>query len=480
MNADLLVPLIGDWTADGGPLNEALADALAAVIRRGELEPGVTLPAERQLAAALDVSRGTVVAAYRRLRERDLASTLHGSGTRVGNDPRPGGVADAPFVNLMQEHEGDVLSFRSADWSGGPAIDDELLAAALPTLAALGHTPGYFPTGIPALRAAIAVRLDRLGLPTSPDQVLVTTGAQQAVALLVDLLVAPGAPVAVEQLSYPGALDTLRAAGAGLHPVPLGPLGVDVPSLERVVARHRPVLTYLVPGVHNPTGLVLPRLARRRIAELMTDADGVLVEDLSLADTQLDGDIVPPIASFAEGEARSRVILVGSLSKVAWSGLRVGWLRAPIQLIGRLTRLKLLADLGSSVPSQAVAVPVLDRIDELRRERVAGIRERLAVLTTELAEQLPEWTWTTPAGGLCLWVRIGGDSSVRFTQVALRHGISIAPGSVSAADGGAIDHIRLPLGHPPAVLREAVRRLAAAWHDERGDFRASGTEHVLV
>ena len=479
MNADVLVPMLGDWNGNGRPLNIALADMLAVVIQRGELEPGTVLPAERALAYHLNVSRGTVVAAYRRLRDQGLASTRHGSGTTVGGDLR-GRVTDAPFVNLLKRDEGDVLAFRSADWSGDSGLTDDILAAALPQLSKLGTTPGYVPTGLPSLRQAIAVRLEQQGLPTTADQIMVTTGAQQAISLLVQLLVPPGAPVAVEQLSYPGALDVLRAAGAALQPVPMTPTGVDLPALERTVARNRPVMSYLVSGIHNPTGLAMPRLARRRVAELMSSAEGVLVEDFSLAETQLDGDIVPPIASYASDHAARRIVVVGSLSKIGWSGLRIGWLRAPVQLIGRLTRHKLLADLGSSVPSQVIATQMLARADVLRKRRVAGIRERLDVLTTELAAWIPEWTWTPPAGGLCLWVHIGGDSSVRFAPVALRHGIAIAPGSVSAADGGAIGHIRLPLGHPPPVLREAVRRLAAAWRNDRCDNSGSGSEHVIV
>jgi DNA-binding transcriptional MocR family regulator len=206
----------------------------------------------------------------------------------------------------------------------------------------------------------------------------------------------------------------------------------------------------------------------------------VLVEDLSLAETQLEGDIVPPISSYAEGDAAQRIIAVGSMSKWGWSGLRIGWIRAPVQLIGRLIRHKMLADLGSSVPSQILALRLLERAEELRRLRVAGIRERLEVLTTELARQIPSWTWTPAAGGLCLWVRIGGDSSTRFAPIALRHGIAIAPGTVSAADGAAVDHIRLPLGHPPDVLREAVRRLAAAWRNDNGDHHGCGREDVIV
>jgi DNA-binding transcriptional MocR family regulator len=255
---------------------------------------------------------------------------------------------------------------------------------------------------------------------------------------------------------------------------------VDVPALERAVARYRPVMTYVVPGVHNPTGVLLPRLARRRIAEMMSDSDTILVEDLSLAETQLDGDVVPPIAGYADRDAAMRIVSVGSLSKLSWSGLRIGWIRAPVQLIGRLTRHKLLADLGTSVPSQVLAAQLLGHADELRQRRIADIRERLDVLTTELARQIPSWTWAPAAGGLCLWVRIGGDSSTRFAPIALRHGIAIAPGTVSAADGGAVDHIRLPLGHPPDVLREAVRRLAAAWRNDNGDYPSCGRDDVIV
>ena len=477
MDAGLLAPILGDWNSNGRPLNESLAAALAAAVRRGELDPGAVLPAERALADTLDVSRGTVVAAYRRLREQGLARTRHGSGTTIAGPLQGGRGAVAPFVNLLKRDEGDVLLFRSADWNGDDGVPAEVFAAAAEEMSAASTTAGYFPTGMPTLRVAIAQHMERIGLPTSPDQILVTSGAQQAIALLVDLLVTPGAPVAIEQLSYPGMLDALRRAGAALHPVPMTPTGVDVPALERVVARQRPVLTYVVPGVHNPTGLVLPRLARRRIAELMGSADSVLVEDLSLAETQLDGEIVPPIASYADAAAAQRIIVVGSLSKWAWSGLRVGWIRAPVQLIGRLIRHKMLADLGSSVPSQILAASLLEHAGELRRRRVAGIRERLEVLTSELARQIPSWSWTPSAGGLCLWIRIGGDSSTRFAPVALRHGIAIAPGTVSAADGGAVDHIRLPLGHPPDVLREAVRRLAAAWRNDNGDC---GRDDVIV
>jgi DNA-binding transcriptional MocR family regulator len=477
VDTDVLVPILGDWNGNGRPLNESLADALVAAVQRGELEPGAVLPAERTLAHSLSVSRGTVVAAYRRLRDQGLASTRHGSGTTIDGALRAGRAAQAPIVTMLRRDEGDALPFRSADWTDDEELPEDLFASAAAALSSLSTTPGYFPTGLPMLRAAIAARMEQVGLPTTPDQILVTTGAQQAIALLIALLVAPGAPVVVEHLSYLGALDGLRTAGATLHAVPMTATGVDVPALERAVARHRPVLTYLVPGVHNPTGLVLPRLARRRVAEMMATSDTVLVEDLSLAETQLEGEIVPPISSYAEGDAAERIVAVGSLSKWAWSGLRIGWIRAPIQLIGRLTRHKLLADLGSSVPSQVLAARVLERADELRTRRVAAIRERLDTLTTELARQLPAWTWTPPAGGLCLWIRIGGDSSARFAPIALRHGIAIAPGTVSSADGGAVDHIRLPLGHPPPVLREAVRRLAAAWRNDNGDC---GSNDVIV
>ena len=481
MNVDMLVPIIGDWNGNGRPLNESLADAIAAAVQRGELEPGIVLPAERMLARSLNVSRGTVVAAYRRLRHQGLASTRHGSGTTIDGDIQTSRDAKVSLaVNLLQRYEDDVLLFRSADWTGDQGFSPDSFASAITTLTSLSTTPGYYPTGLPELREAIAARFEQIGLPTTPEQILVTNGAQQAIAVLVELLVTPGAPVVVERLTYPGALDTLRFAGATLHAAPMTLTGVDVPALERAVARHRPVMTYVVPGVHNPTGVLLPRLARRRIAEMMSDSDTILVEDLSLAETQLDADVVPPIASYADRDAALRIVSVGSLSKLSWSGLRIGWIRAPVQLIGRLTRHKLLADLGTSVPSQVLAAQLLERADELRQRRIAGIRERLDVLTTELARQIPSWTWTPAAGGLCLWVRIGGDSSTRFAPIALRHGIAIAPGTVSAADGGAVDHIRLPLGHPPDVLREAVRRLAAAWRNDNGDYPGCGRDDVIV
>src|SRR5690606_23955964 len=177
------------------------------------------------------------------------------SGTMIKGTARAGQAAQSlPFVNLLRRDEGDVLAFRSADWFDEEGLPQEVFAGVDEEVAALSRSPGYYPAGLPALRVAIAAHMERLGLPTSCEQIMVTTGAQQAISLLVQLLVSPGVPVVVEQVTYPGALDSLRTAGAAIHGVPMMPTGVDVPALERAVARHRPALIYLVPGVHNPTG----------------------------------------------------------------------------------------------------------------------------------------------------------------------------------------------------------------------------------
>jgi DNA-binding transcriptional MocR family regulator len=469
---------LNGWDDAGGPLYTTLADRLADLVAMGELPPGARLPSERALAAALGVSRGTVVAAYDRLRADGLAETRHGSGTVVRAEASPvtgpreshvaAALASQGIWSGMLTGDDDTIDMRGAYWMGADDLPSDAFALDRGADAAellAGH--GYRPLGIPGLRAAIARRLSAAGLATEPEQVLVTSGAQQAITLVAELLVGPEDPVVLEELTFPGAIDAFVARQARVRTARLTPHGVDVGHLARVVADADPRVVYLVADCHNPTGTVLPAIARRRIAELTTRWSGVVVDDRTLSGMSLDGSgFPPPIGAFADDPA-ARIVTIGSMSKAFWGGLRVGWIRAPQRMLSRLARLKTADDLGTAAVSQLAAQRLIDRADEILPRRHAATVERFEVLTDALRRRLPEWEWTDPAGGLCLWVRLPGADSLTFATMAARHGVGVAPGPVSAPAGGWRDHLRLPFGQPPHVLGEAVDRLADAWDDYR-------------
>ena len=214
---------------------------------------------------------------------------------------------------------------------------------------------------------------------------------------------------------------------------------------------------YLMPSFQNPTGALMPEEARRQLARLIRATGVPLVEDDVHAGLALGRESPPPVAAYARD---APVITLGSLSKLFWGGLRVGWVRATPAAIAQLGRLKAVSDLGTSLLSQAVAVGLLadlERIAEIRRREVG---ERFAALTGQLERSLPEWRWSEPAGGLSLWVRLPEGSAGELAQVARRRGVAIVPGSVMSATGSFDDFVRLPLDHEPDVLEEGVRRLA--------------------
>ncbi|WP_370413724.1 PLP-dependent aminotransferase family protein [Streptomyces fradiae] len=461
-----LVAWLGRWSAGRGPLYLLLAARIRQLVDEGLLPPGAPLPPDRRLATALSVGRTTVVAAYETLRQEGRLVRRQGSGTRVAPaalaPPPPGQrvteTSNPMFLHLLEPSD-DVLLLSCA----APPAPPPALAEAYARLELPAHDLGYHPAGLPALRSAIARRYGRRGVPTDPAQVLVTTGAQQAIGLLTRLLVAPGDGVLVEAPSYPGALDLFREAAAVPHPVPVGPDGLDVAEAVRVMARHRPALAYVIPRFHNPTGTVLPPLLGRRLVAAAEEHGVPLIDDEVLAELDFgadpgSGDGGPPLSSYG-----TEVIGVGSLSKAVWGGLRVGWVRGPAPLIARLARLKALHDLGSDVPSQLVATRLLDGFAPVLRSRVAELRAGHDHLRAELARRLPDWHCPPAAGGQTLWVRLPYGDGVSFAQIALRHGVAVLPGSTMDALGGSTRRLRLHFLLPPATLTEAVDRLASAW-----------------
>jgi DNA-binding transcriptional MocR family regulator len=340
-------------------------------------------------------------------------------------------------------------------------------------LAEVVGSPGYLPYGLPALREALAGLLSRAhGLATQPDQLVITIGAQQALDLLIRTEVLPGQAVVVEDPTFPGPLDTLQRAGARMVSVPATD-GTDPDRLGRAVATHRPALVYLTLTHHNPTGLVMPGHHRHRIAELAAaHPDTLFVDDLTMADLNLDGvEAPPPLAALAPG--LPNVVTVGSLSKSYWGGLRTGWARAGAGVASRLAAAKAAADLGGPLYQQAIAAALVRdhhaaivgwQRDQLRRQRDA--------LTAELRSLLPGWRWRDPPGGLALWVRLPGGSAGEpggqadagaFVQAALRHGVAVVPGRLLSASGLSRDHLRIAFTQPPDLLREAAAALATAW-----------------
>jgi DNA-binding transcriptional MocR family regulator len=485
-----LVGLLGRWSAGRGPLYLLLAARFRQLIDEGSLAPRTSLPPDRVLAAALAVGRTTVVAAYDTLRQEGKIVRQQGSGTQVADallllparhppstdasltpERRVMGTTNPLFLHLFEPSD-DVIMLSCAAPEEAPAE----LARAYGSITFPDNDLGYYPAGHPSLRDAIAARYTDRGVPTVPGQILVTTGAQQALSLLTRLLVAPGDPVLVEAPTYPGALDLFREAAATLHPVVVGPDGVDVDDAVRIIAEHRPALAYVIPTYQNPTGTLLPPLARRRLVAAAAEAGVPLIDDEVLGDLSFTRDAPKPLAAFGD------VITVGSLSKVVWGGLRIGWIRAPAPLIPRLARLKAIHDLGTDVPAQLAAAALLPGFDAVRDRRVALLRERHDHLRAALAERLPSWDCPAAIGGQTLWVRLPHGDGVSFAQVAMRHGVAVLPGGSVDALGGSRPYLRLHFLTSSARLMEAARRLAAAWqaYDGASTPRPAALNAIVV
>ena len=242
-------------------------------------------------------------------------------------------------------------------------------------------------------------------------------------------------------------------------PMPVDSEGPRVEVARLLAASALVRLAYVVPTYHNPTGATMPEGRRRELATAAAELGFHVVEDLT-PDTSLGLDVPRPIASFDEAD---RVITLGSLSKIAWGGLRIGWIRTPRADIDRLVAGKIVADHATSLITQAIAARVLDRVDDVVSWARAAAAERRTVITEALAAKLPDWEWIAPEGGLSLWVGLPDADAVQFSRLAARHGVIVRPGPLASPDGGFRDHIRIAYGAEPDRLVEAVDRLAGAW-----------------
>lgn len=467
---DELVGLLGAWSSGDGALYRRLADSLHALIDEGSLAPGARLPSERVLATALRVSRTTVVSAYDLLRSEGVFDSRQGSGTRVSSTVAPvradgwapNGAGQYMYRNLIQQ-DADLVSLSCMSTPALPGVE-EVIRRSLDDLGPLLAEGTYHPRGLPALREAIAGFHTDRGLPTTADQIVVTTGAHQAISLVSQLYLRKGSPVVVEDPGFAGCLDLMSDRGARFVPVPLDDQGIDINGVRRAVQEHAPHLLYVMPSYHNPTGTMMSVARRRELGELAARTGVPILEDAAYTGIRHPQE-PPPLAAYAPRGAE--VISVDSLSKVAWAGLRVGWLRAPVEMAVRLSRRKVLADLAGPLLDQVVAVRLLADYDRLARQRSDHLEAALDHLEELLRRDLPDWRWRRPDGGAALWIELPGAGSRAYAQVALCHGLELVPGTLmSASPTDAHDrYFRLPVPADAAGREEVVWRLSRAWRE---------------
>jgi DNA-binding transcriptional MocR family regulator len=461
---DQLADALRAWRAGRGPLYRQLADAIVALAEAGSLEHGMRLPSERALADRLRVSRNTVTAAYQRLHDIGWLEMRRGSAPRLGVRSR-GAEALGPHVRLsriLAGREPALVAFNMASPPPAPVVERALADPSAFLGAPVVAGTGYAPLGDIDFARAVTDHLRAQGIAAEPDEVVVTSGGQQAVWLAVTSIGGASPLIALEAVTYPGVFDAIQAIGGKPLALPMGPDGLDAAQAVALLEAAHPSAAYLT-TFQNPTGTALGEEAAARIVHAAAACGTTIIDDRTLGDLAMDGRRRSPLASFP---GAGPVITIGGLSKVFWGGLRLGWLHTNATLAAQLRHRRAAMDLGGPAFLQRIgAVLLADHFESTLAWRIGRLRESLEQARRAIAEEELDWEYRAPAGGPCLWLRLPGRSGERFAQRAAAAGAPVAPGSAfEALPGVATDRFRLPYYLPAQEIRRGIKLLANHAH----------------
>ena len=483
------IPLDRD---SGIPIYRQIERFLRGQIQSGALAPETRLPATRELASSLGVSRITVTNAYAELEVEGLVHSQPGSGTFVAapltappeqsddrtcaNDwplwqqqplSRTWLLAQRERAHMMASvSHPDLISFTGGmgDSRLFPADDfRKTLQAVLRRDGpeALGYGD---PSGYPPLRATITHVLASQGVPTRPDHVLVTSGSQQALALVAHLLLRPSDVVLVESPTYVGAIDLFRSLDARLLGVPVDAQGMRVEQVEDVLRTARPRLIYTIPTFQNPTGACMSGQRRRQLIALAGRYNVPILEDDFAGDLRYGGRAQPALKALDPG---GRVIYTSTFSKMLMPGIRVGFLVAEGPVYEQLLACKRATDLATSNLMQRAleAYITVGRYQAHLRRACRLYRRRRDAMLEALERYMPAGTqWQSPQGGLFIWVQLpGGLSANELHPLAGEEGATFAPGSFFFPGERPQPYLRLNLVmNPEELIEEGIQRLGRA------------------
>jgi 2-aminoadipate transaminase len=437
------------------PLYRQLYDYIRPAIETGALPVGVRLPATRELAGQLGLNRSTVSAAYELLESEGLIRGHVGRGSfvsaRTAAEPTISFAASRPAADLFP-----LDDFRQTcrEVIEGP---DAL------TILQLGVPNGYAP-----LRDYLLEQARAAGEVSPNDDILITSGCQQALDLIRRVLAGPADGVAVEDPVYPGLRSAFQQDGVRLSGIPVDRNGMDMDRLERMLEAERPRLTVITPHFQNPTGTSLDSYSRDRVLCLVKSAGATLVENDIYGELRYNGARTRSLKSL---DPHAGTLLLRSFSKIAFPGLRVGWIIGPREIVRRLAEAKRLCDLHTDQLSQAVMLRFAQTgrlAAHLARVLSAGA-ERLRTTLEACAADLPDGSeFTRPEGGMHVWIRLpGGIDTSETLGKAQRAGVSYLPGSYFAVTRDHSSALRLSFaGAAPEQIRKGIALLGAVFQEE--------------
>lgn len=435
------------------PLYEQIADHIEQRISYGEFPPGSLLPSERKLADQLGVNRSTVILAYAELRSLGIIESRSGSGTRVsqfkwGALPKhtpnwrryaEGGsfLPNQPFLRRIREAltlNPSLIDFASGELSADLAPTREIGALSFYT-SYLGYDnpQGYLP-----LRQALVKHLKIYReIQTTESSILITSGSQQSLFLITQCLLSPGDAVAIEDPSYAYSLPMFQSAGLRIYRLPIDSDGMRPEEIRSLYKKNHIKMVFTNPTFQNPTGTILSSQRRSKLLDIASELGLPIVEDDPYSLTDFTGKSRPPLKSM---DVNGSVIYIGSFSKIAASGLRIGWMVAPNSIIERLYDARQQMDFGLSIIPQEVAARFFDsdqfepHLDRLRMH----LQYKRDILVEALKRELPDSIqFNIPQGGHHLWCKLKNNiNDAKLLEEAIRSGVVFVPGSVYGSDPG--------------------------------------------
>lgn len=438
------------------PLYQQIADDLEQRISYGEFPPGSLLPSERKLAEQLGVNRSTVVLAYAELRSLGIIESKSGSGTRVcktkwGATPKhtpnwhryaEGGsfLPNLPFLRRIRvalERDPTIIDFASGELAGDLAPIDEINA-----IMNEKQYTSYFgydnPQGYMPLRQALVAFLKKYrGIQATESSILITSGSQQSLYLITQCLLSPGDAVAIEDPSYCYSLPLFQSAGLRLFNLPVDEHGIQPKELRSLFKKHKIKMLFINPNFQNPTGALLARERKKQLLDIASELGLPIVEDDPFSLTAYKGTPPAPLKSL---DTIGSVLYIGSFSKIAASGLRVGWMVAPHSVVERLADARQQMDFGLSVVPQQVAARFLNspyfdpHMDRLR----SSLLYKRDLIIEAIQQEMPGLVeFPVPEGGLHLWCKIVPEvNDAKLLEAAIQRGVIFVPGSVYGSASG--------------------------------------------